>query len=152
MSPLTTFSTCDTIITTRGAELVTQGIESNWESVDYGALGVSTFIGSLSGAVAASPLGNVAQGICGAAIGVGGYALETAVNGGTFDPQKALFRGIVSGGLGVLETGATYVGDKIGSQIERIMLARNGVDFFTKLLLPAINSTFSDCFFERLGF
>ena len=135
----------------RGAELISQGIESNWGSVDYGSLGASMFIGSLSGAVAASPLGNVAQGICGAAIGVGGYALETAVNGGTFDPQKALFRGIVSGGLGLLGAGATYVKKGFGETIRRNVLMRDGVSILEKVAKPAAISSLFEYIFSLGG-
>ena len=78
-----------------GTNLVVQGITSNWQTVDYGSLALSSFVGAASGAISAG-FGQLSKGVTygakllahkGAQVAVntltswGGYVFSSAVSG-----------------------------------------------------------------------
>ena len=100
-----------------GANLVMQGVTTNWQTVDYGALALSTFVGGASGAISAG-FGQLSTGVVAGtrllthkgfqtAVNVmlssGGYLFSSAISG-----EELTLDGWIFASLGGFISGVTF--------------------------------------------
>ena len=100
-----------------GANLVMQGVTTNWQTVDYGALALSTFVGGASGAISAG-FGQLSTGVVtgtrllahkgfqtavNVMLSSGGYIFSSAISG-----EEVTLDGLIFASLGGFISGVTF--------------------------------------------